>query len=636
MSVKYHKFIAAAAAALAFQGELMAGKRLLPQFGGAASVWCGTVLFFQLTLLAAYFGCRWLGRMDARARNLILAALGLSGFLTLAFPLPILKFLPPELQPLAALLPFGGLAIGLFCATPLLHQAQADRRDFGIYAWSNAGALAGLAVYPLLVEPFTDLAAQNWVWAVGGSLVCVLALRCPTAARRDAPAVAEPRAAPGRAGLGRTRWQWWVLPGVSSATLLATTNILSFEASAGPLTWALPLALFLASYVWAFSADRRASCGPIAMLGLLALIVTHFVVEQRSASLLALVLMAGGSTMLACHVWLAAARDENTHGFYAAIAAGGAIGSAVMVLVVPHITKGPVEFPILTLTTLSIAGFRWSGRILRPIVSTVAVVAIGSTLVAESSGRATELARARTLYGCWRVLKDPRTQRYQLINNSTLHAEEDRANPKAGLTYYGPETGFGKALRELQQARPALEVAVVGLGAGTINRFLRPQDTITYYEIDAEAEALARAWFTYLPRERCAIVIGDGRKSLENQAGGKFDMIVLDAFTGDAIPAHLLTREAGAIYLRHLKEGGVLAAHITNGHVELWPVAEGLARGLGLGCEDDKTGIVEWAILRAGLPPASGRVVQSTDERNSIIPILKLHPRETTSLPADW
>ena len=627
MGVKYHKLIAAAAAALAFQGELMAGKRLLPQFGGAASVWCCTVLFFQLTLLAAYFGCRWLGRMDAKIRNLILAALGLSGFLTVAFPLPILKFLPPELQPLAALLPFGGLATGLFCATPLLHQQQADLRDFSIYAWSNAGALAGLLAYPLLVEPFTDLTAQNWVWAAGGSLVCLLALRGPP----DAPVAPS-----ARAGLGRTRWQWWVLPSVSSATLLATTNILSFEASAGPLTWALPLALFLASYVWAFSADRRASCGPIAMLGLLALIVSHFVVEQRSASLLALSLIAGGATMLACHVWLAAARDENTHGFYAAIAAGGAIGSALMVLVVPHITKGPVEFPILTLTALSIAGFRWSGRLIRPILSTVAVVAIGSTIVAESSGRANELARARTLYGCWRVLKDPRTQRYQLINNATLHAEEDRANPKAGLTYYGPETGFGKSLRELQQARPALDVAVVGLGAGTINRFLRPQDSITYYEIDAEAEVLARVWFTYLPRERCAIVIGDGRKSLQNQAGKKFDIIVLDAFTGDAIPAHILTREAGAIYLGHLKEGGVLAVHITNGHVELWPVAEGLARSLGLGCEDDKTGIVEWAILRAGLPPPSGRVLQWTDERNSIIPVLKLQPRETISLPADW
>jgi predicted O-methyltransferase YrrM len=285
---------------------------------------------------------------------------------------------------------------------------------------------------------------------------------------------------------------------------------------------------------------------------------------------------------------------------------------------------------------LSIAGFRWSGRLLRPILSTAAVVAIGSAVAAESSGRAREVARARTLYGCWRVTREPHTQRYQLINNTTIHAEEDRANPRAATTYYGPETGFGKWLQEMKQTHPALDLAVVGLGAGTINRWLRPQDSITYYEIDARAEDLARAWFTYLRKDRCRVLIGDGRKSLQNQAGGKFDIIVLDAFTGDAIPAHLLTREAGAVYLSRLKEGGLLALHITNGHVELLPVAEGLARGLGLGCEYDKDGIIEWAILRAGLPPPSGRVLQWTDERNSIVSVLRRGPREKINLPQNW
>ena len=232
-----------------------------------------------------------------------------------------------------------------------------------------------------------------------------------------------------------------------------------------------------------------------------------------------------------------------------------------------------MEFPILTLGTLSIAGFRWSGRVIRPILSTVAVVAIGATVVAESAGRAKEVARARTLYGCWRVTREPGTQHYSLINNTTTHAEEDRANPHAGTTYYGPETGFGKWMEAMKQTHAALDIGVVGLGAGTLNRWLRPGDSITYFEIDAKAEELARAWFTYLRRDRCAVVIGDGRKSLQQRAGPGFDMIVLDAFTGDAIPAHLLTREAGAIYGRLLKPGGLLAVHITNGHVELLPVA---------------------------------------------------------------
>ena len=130
--------------------------------------------------------------------------------------------------------------------------------------------------------------------------------------------------------------------------------------------------------------------------------------------------------------------------------------------------------------------------------------------------------------------------------------------------------------------------------------------------------------------------LGDGRKTLQAQAEARFDIIILDAFDGDAIPTHLLTREAGAIYRGRLKEGGVLAVHITNRHVELLPVAEGLARGMGLGGEYDKIGTTEWAILRAGLPPPSGRVLEWTDERNSLVPVLRHGAREESNLPDKW
>lgn len=481
------------------------------------------MIFFQLTVLAAYFGCRCLAQAEARTRNLILAALALSGFLTLTAPLPDLEWLPQELQPLAALMPFAGLAVALFCGTPLLHHQQTDRGDFTIYAWSNAGALAGLVAYPLLVEPNMDLTVQNWVWAAGGSL--------------------------------------------------------------------LPI-------------------------------------QPSPAALLGLFLIAGGATMLACHIWLAATRDENTHGFYAATAAGGAIGSALMVLVVPHITNGPVEFPILTLATLAVAGFLWSSQTMRLILSTVAVVGIGYTLAADSSMRAGEVARARTLYGCWRVKKMSGRERYRLINNNTIHGEEDRDDPSAGTTYYGPETGLGKLLEEKQRSGDALDLGVVGLGTGTINRYLRPQDFITYYELDAEAEKLARAWFTYLRHGHSRVILGDGRKSLAAQPGPRFDVLVLDAFAGDAIPTHLLTREAGLVYRRHLKADGALAIHITNRHVDLLPVAQALARSLGLGCDYVKTGTIEWAIVRPGAAPPPAAGLQWTDERNSILPVLRRDPRD--------
>jgi hypothetical protein len=646
IKINYRHLLAAGAACVAFQGELMAGKRLLPQFGGAASVWCCTLLFFQLTLLVAYFGTRWLSRCPTATRHLLLAALGLSGLLTLLPPLPTANWLPPELQPLIALLPFAGLALGLFSATPLLHQQQTDRHDFTIYAWSNAGALAGLLTYPLLIEPFTRLTTQNRVWAVSGALICILGLRDWT---KSSDAKAPFASNESDSHLGKTKWQWWILPGISGATLLATTTQLSYEASAGPLTWALPLALFLATYVWAFSGNRRASCGLIATAGLLALIITHIafppsspslpgvmMIPPRSASMLGLLLLAGGATMLLCHVWLAAARNENTHGFYTATAAGGAIGSALMVLVIPHVTNGPVEFPFLTLLTLCVAGFIWSGRIVRPILATVGFVAIGATLIAEAAGRAHEVARARTLYSCWRVTKKPDQEYYRLISNTTIHAEEERGNTNAAATYYGPETGLGKLLAEKKAAQPELSIGVVGLGAGTINRWLRPQDSIIYYEIDAEAETLARAWFSYLHRERCQIIIGDGRKTLQNQPGPQFDILVLDAFTGDAVPTHLLTKEAGEIYRRHLKPGGALAIHITNSHVQLLPVAEGLAQNMGLGCDYTKSSHIEWATLSPNAAPPSGRILAWTDEQNSIIPVLRHNPQENAAFPMTW
>jgi hypothetical protein len=612
------KLMAAAAAFLMFEGELMAGKRLLPEFGGAAYVWYSVVLFFQLLVIVGYYGSRRLGQVSGRARNWLLAGLGASGLLTLFHTLPHAGWLPAELQPIAALLPFAGAGAALFCVTPLLQQNQADGADYGIYAWSNAGALAGLILYPLAVEPLAGLILQNWVWALGVLLICTAGLG----------SVGTINAGPLETGMGKTRWQWWVLPGISSATLLATTNQLSYEASPGPLAWALTLAVFLASYVWAFSKNRQGSVGLIATAGLFALVVTHMMFEPRSLLLAGLLLLAGGAGMVACHVWLAATKDANSHGFYSAMAIGSAIGSALMVMVVPRITDGPIEFPILVLATLSIAGFRWSGRVIRPILATVAVVAIGSTIAAETSGRAQEIARARTLYGCLRVTKSPDGEFYKLINNTTVHGEEDRRHPERGLSYYAPDSGIGQLIREKEAAENRLKVGVVGLGTGTINGLLRAQDAIAYYEINPKVEELARKYFSYLKQPATRVVIGDGRQSLQQEADQNLDILAVDAFSGDAIPTHLLTREAGMIYRRHLKPDGALVIHISNAHVDLLPVVKGLGRSMGMTVEFHQSGEVVWVILKPGATKVDGRIIEWTDDRSSILAVLKARHKE--------
>lgn len=586
----------------------MAGKKLLPEFGGAAYVWCSVVLFFQLCLVAAYCGSRRLG--FARHPGIVLAALAATGFVSLA-QIHLTTFLPLELQPLLKLLPYAGLAVALFCVTPLLHQRQPRREDYSIYAWSNAGALLGLVLYPLVVEPNVDLSAQNWIWAAAGFVVCASLLPGGRSLGEMA-----------KGGLGRTRWQWWILPAISSAVMLATTNLISYEAAAGPLAWALPLALFLGTCVWAFSGDRRASVGILAVAGLLSITCMHLLTEARNPLMVGYALLAGGASMLACHVWLAHSRTENAHGFYTAVALGGAVGTASVLLAVPRITNGPMEFPVLTLAVLSIGGFIWSGRIVRPLLVTCAVVAIGGTIAAESSGRATEVERARSLYGCWRVTKEASRPLYKLINNSTLHGWQDRDHPRALMVYYARDTLLGKLFSEKQKVAAGLNIGVIGLGAGALNCYLRPQDRITYFELDPEAERLARKWFTYLADTNSKVVLGDGRKSLETETG-QFDILILDAFNGDAIPMHLLTREAGRIYARRLKPGGALAIHITNAHVDLLPVARALAGEMGFGCESQILGKIRWAVLRAGAEPPGGPILEWTDERSSLLTLLR-------------
>lgn len=603
-----------------FEGELMAGKRLLPEFGGSAYVWYSVVLFFQLLVIAGYFSSRHFGQMPNRRRNWILTGLGLSSFLTLIHTLPHAGWLPAELQPMVALLPFAGAGVALFCVTPLLHRTHAYGADYGIYAWSNAGALLGLIIYPLVVEPWSGLYLQNCVWAAGVLLVCAIGLRASATAKSE---TAESVAA----GPGETRWQWWVLPAISSATLLATTNQLSYEASPGPLAWALVLALFLGSYVWAFSKDRKGWLGMIATAGLAALTATHLMMAPRSLLLAGLLVIAGGATMTVCHVWLASTKNSNSHGFYFTTAIGGAIGSALMVLVVPHVTGEPVEFPILVLATLAIGGFIWSGRVIRPILTTVAVVAIGGTIVAESSGHEEELVRIRTLYGCLRVTKSRDGEVYKLINNATYHGEEDRQHPERGWTYYGKDSAIGRLILGREAGLEKLKVAVIGLGAGTINRLLRAQDSITYYEINATDEKLARKYFSYLNQPPTRVVIGDGRKLLEQEPDQGLDVLVVDAFNGDAIPTHLLTREAGELYRRELKQDGALAVHITNAHVDLLPVVKGLARDMGMTVDFQETEVSSWAILKPGPASSDGRVIEWTDDRSSILAVLKpYHP----------
>jgi hypothetical protein len=458
---------------------------------------------------------------------------------------------------------------------------------------------------------------QRWVWAIAGGAICIFALR-KSAPDSEAPAK--------QAVGGKTRWQWWLLPAISSAMLLATTNRLSYETSAGPLTWSLPLALFLGTYIWAFSADRMHQSRLVIILGIAAMIAQAGLVAVgmvRSWELMVAILMSGAAVMAICHAVLASTRSADAHRFYVANAVGGMVGSALMVIAVPRLLPDPIEFGVLTLGVLAAAAMFRKTLLERFYLTTLAVIAIGSTIAVRSKHYEGQIACSRSLYACLRVIKSPDCEIYSLVSNTTVHGREDRDHPLREMTYYGQGSGLGQAIAQKHQAGGNLNVGVIGLGTGTINRLLQPGDTISYFEINPQVEQMARQFFTYLQTPPTRVVIGDGRKCLEKEADGQYDVLVLDAFTGDAIPSHLLTAEAGRVCRRCLKRDGILAVHFTNGHVDLSPVIAGLARGMGMSMEVIATEKVDWAILRPGGVPPSGKVIEWTDERNSILPILK-------------
>lgn len=295
-----------------------------------------------------------------------------------------------------------------------------------------------------------------------------------------------------------------------------------------------------------------------------------------------------------------------------------------MLLVVPNLFRRPIEFSVLALVSLGSAGWLWGGRWWRAVVATLAVMAAWAMILTAQTQSRLQIASARNLYGWLRVTKDPDAgaDRYFLLHNTTLHGEEDRRHPQREVMYYGRSSGLGQALAEKQLSAPSLSVGVIGLGTGAIARLLREEDSIAFYEINPQVEEFARQYFSYLATSHSRVVIGDGRIALEAEANSSFDVLVLDAFNGDAVPIHLLTAEAGEVYQRRLKPDGLLAIHISNSHVDLRRVAEGLAKSMNRSSKLVSSDDAEWALLVSGAAQSSADAIRWTDERSSLLPLI--------------
>jgi hypothetical protein len=529
----------------------------------------------------------------------------------------------------------------------LVHTDHPAGRDpYFLYRASNFGSVIGLVSYPLLVEPRLRLDDQGQLWSWGYGVLVVLLLGCAAVVWRSGTRVVEEETGEDEPITPRRRLRWIALAFVPSALIVAATSVLTTDVAPIPLLWVLPLGLYLLSFMVAFSSGTGARVvyeGAVGLLPfalMLVLVVTVFEVRQPLWLIIGAHLLAVFVVAMVCHGRLAqdrpAARRLTT--FYLVEASGGVLGGAFAALVAPLVFDSLLEYPLaLAFAAALWPGFAWlpwkrprigledlfwpltlgialyvglsefgqtefEERLLvgggvalclvfaarQPLRLALGVTAlfVGAT-VGLAAGGSDVIARERNFFGV-RTIEQPTSTVRSLVHGTTLHGNQVRA---AGLpqptTYYHPASPIGQLIAG---APPSMtrRTAVIGLGTGTMAAHSKPGERWTFYEIDPAIARVASdpRYFTYLRDAPASteIVLGDARLSLQEARDGTYGLIVADAFSSDAIPTHLITREALALYFRKLTPTGTLAFHISNRYLDLKPVLGNLSREAGLTC----------------------------------------------------
>lgn len=642
---------------LLFEVELIAGKYILPRFGGSSSVWNTCLLAFQVLLLASYgyahfLSSRFPSRLQARIHIALLAISVLTLVILARFwssPItPAASWRPNHDDPVWQVVRFLATTIGipffLLSATAPLLQTWFSRTQqtspYRLYALSNLGSLLGLVAYPIAVERFLPLTLQSWIWSAGYAVFCVVCAGVAWFSGRQPQATdqsPEPNASTEPSV--RPRWSsvalWIALPACASAMLLATTNLLTRDIVAIPLLWVPPLCIYLISFIVCFQSDRWYRPSVYHILYAVAFIIT---LEEISPPLSMRVLLHVGalclmlfSVCMVCHGELARLKPSASHlsTFYLMLSGGGALGSVCVVLIAPKIFQDISEFTItmavcggLLLATVGLDHSSWlyKKRLYRglALIALVALLLEGyryQMAMFTTQGTAKVILRERNFFGVKTIRVG--SGAVWLLHGNTLHGAQftDPALRDEPTLYYERSSGLGRVIAYYPRPLSAsgqpegLRVGLAGLGAGTIAAYGRPGDYFRFYEIDPQVIDMSMSkspLFTFIHDSpaRVDVIEGDARLSLEDEIDKgqpqKFDILVLDAFSGDSPPVHLLTKEAMALYLRHLRgPNSVLCFHLTNRSLDLRPVAAGLAREYKLASTEVEVDWSDWVLMSA-------------------------------------
>jgi SAM-dependent methyltransferase len=613
-------------AALMFLLEPVVGKSLLPWYGGTPAVWNACVLFFQLSLLVGYVYVHLLHQYAALKFQVVIQAVIIA--LALA-SLPI-RFTPPTgenatIAPISSLLSLLSTSIGLIffvlsTTAPLMQiwfaAARPASNPYALYIASNAGSLVGLFIYPFVLEAWLPLSSlYRFVgWSV--VLLSILFVICGSLAIRSRDwesQAAEPAADTVKSSLSVTmfnRWNWFILSLCPSSMMIGVTTYLSSEIAPIPAIWMLPLALYLLSFMIAFAHPPRwvlTLCSVAYVLFALQLIATQNLLERPDASgvVIHVGLLFFGA--IALHGRLSQLRPEIDHltEFYLWISVGGVCGSVFNTLVAPTVFNWLAEYPLMIVVSLWLLPWprfsvpsRWQ-RATKPAVifiqtaiSLLVLLALSWNIYFSKSSQLV-LERDRSFFGIFSIIRDSDGITNQMMHGTTSHGIQLMGKGgrmrRMPLTYYFPTGPIGQIFRSIRGSSIAKSVGIVGLGVGTLAAYAEPDQDYTFYEIDPAIVRAARNpnFFTFLDDAekggaRVQVVIGDARLKLRESADGTFGLLILDAFTSDSIPVHLMTREAIREYLDKLQPNGILAFHISNQYVDLEPVLANIAQELNL------------------------------------------------------
>jgi SAM-dependent methyltransferase len=639
---------------LLFLTQPMIGRMALPRLGGAPAVWNSAMLVYQALLLAGYAYAHWIARLRPRPQAglhlalFALAALWLPIGLTAA--IPPTDFAPALWVPWFLVSSIGPLFFIISAQAPLMQRWYAMETSRGepyaLYAASNLGSFGGLISYPLLVEPLLTLEQQSQLWTGGYALLVLLVAACaltiPASAVEEAPVNVSP--APDRRRLAC----WIALSAIPSGLMLSTTTHLTTDIVAMPLLWALPLGLYLLSFVVAF-ANRRGAAEFITLLAPLVILIAGglaFADGSRSpffSATLGLSLLFVVAVALHGELYRLRPPADRLTGFYLAMSVGGVLGGAFCAIVAPTIFDWAYEHPLLILAaaallpqahylaavervwahprwgrrltlwlpvlalSLSVAGDRkfvpgvpeWTAIAVPLTIGLMALFAIGRRFVFAACLAALMMsyggwwnlklsyhdARLRSYFGVYAVTMRSGTEK-TLTHGTTLHGVQNIApgREREATSYYTRSSGVGRTLSAADALfGPDAQIGVIGLGTGTLACYRRPGQSWSFFEIDPVMAQIARERFSFL--SRCApdarIIIGDARLTLAQLPAGRLEVLVVDAFSSDAVPMHLLTEEAMAVYGRALRPDGLLAMHISNRYLDLEPVVAANARARG-------------------------------------------------------